>query len=66
MLSILFGIYLLIKNGLVLDYGTVEEVNQSHAQIMFAFGITNGVIGLTFIVISIVKYLVWKIKKAAE
>jgi hypothetical protein len=64
MLSIIFGIYLWLKNGLILDYGTVEEVTQSHASIMFELGITNILIWLIFIVIPIIKYIVWKIKKA--
>ena len=64
-LSIIFGIYLWLKNGLILDYGTVEEVTQSHASIMFELGITNILIWLIFIVISIIKYIVWKIKKAS-
>lgn len=65
MLSIMFGIYLWIKNGMTLDYGTEVQIAQTHAPIMFALGVTNMLIGLSFIVISILKYLVWKIKKAS-
>jgi len=64
MLSIMFGIYLWIKNGMTLDYGTEVQIDQSHAPIMFALGITNIIIGLLFIIVSILKYIVWKIKKA--
>jgi len=63
MLSILFGLYLCIKNGAILDYKTKIQIAQANAESMFDFGKTNIVIGLFFIVISILKYLIWKIKK---
>ena len=49
MLSILFGIYLCIKNGVILDYGTIEEINQTHAPIMSTLGIINLILGLIFL-----------------
>ena len=63
MISIVFGIYLWIKNGLILDYGTEEELIQTHAQIMFLFGIVNILIGLLFSIISILKYIFWRINR---
>jgi hypothetical protein len=63
MMSILFGIYLWIKNGLTLDYGTEEQIAQTHAHIMIASGMINILSGLLFIIISIFKYIAWKIKK---
>lgn len=65
MLSIIFGIYLSIKNGMILDYGTEEQIAQNHAPIMSILGTTNIIIGLIFITISILKYIVLKIKKAS-
>lgn len=63
MLSIMFGIYLWIKNGMTLDYGTEVQIAETYAPIMLALGITNILVSLLFIFISIVKYLVWKISK---
>lgn len=64
MLSIMIGIYLWIKNGVTFDYGTEIQIAQTHAPIMFALGVTNMLIGLSFIIISILKYIVWKIKRS--
>jgi hypothetical protein len=63
MLSILFGLYLCIKNGAILDYGTKIQIAQTHGESMFDLGKTNILISLFFIVISILKYLIWKIKQ---
>jgi hypothetical protein len=51
----MFGLYLCIKNGFILDYGTKIQIAQTHAKSMFDFGKTNILIGLFFIVISILK-----------
>src|SRR3989344_2710466 len=64
MLSIMFGVYLWIKNGLILDYGTEEKIVQTNAQLMSNFGTMNVLIGSLFIIISILKYFIWKIKNA--
>ena len=63
MLSVIFGLYLCIKNGFILDYGTKIQIAQSHAKGMFDLGKTNILICLFFIFVSILKYLIWKIKK---
>ncbi|MDY0216418.1 MAG: hypothetical protein RBS19_05630 [Bacteroidales bacterium] len=63
MLLVGFGIYLWIKNGLILDYGVEEEIIAAKADWMFVFAILSVFVGLVFILISIIKFIVWKIKK---
>ncbi len=56
---------ILIKNlGFKLDYGTIEEIEQSHAQIMVYLGKINVTLALLFIGISVIKFIIWIIKKA--
>ncbi|MDD2387069.1 MAG: hypothetical protein PHP52_09845 [Bacteroidales bacterium] len=57
-----FGLYLSIKYGLVLDYGTEDEIKCTHAELMYFFAITSVLTGLSFILISIIKFIIWKIK----
>ena len=59
-----FGFYLLIKYGLILDYGTADEIKSTHAEIMASFATTSVLTGLGSTLISILKVVVWKIKKA--
>lgn len=61
--SLAFGVYLWIKNGLILDYGTPKEVANFYAAVGFAFGVANILLGLLFIGISILKYLFWRFSK---
>jgi hypothetical protein len=58
MLSILFGLYLLIKNGITLDYGTKLQITKNHALIMARLGMANGITGLIFILFSIFKNII--------
>lgn len=58
-----FGFYLSIKYGLVLDYGTEDEIKSAHTELMYSFAITSVFTGLGFILISIIKFIIWKIKK---
>lgn len=57
-----FGIYLSIKNGLILDYGTKEEIIVSKVELMCFFSLLSISIGLLFIFISIIKFVVWRVK----
>jgi len=59
-----FGFYLLIKYGLILDYGTADEIKSTRAEIMCFFATTSVLTGLGSILISILKFVVWKIRKA--
>ncbi|MDD4150645.1 MAG: hypothetical protein PHE33_11535 [Bacteroidales bacterium] len=61
-----FGILLSIKYSVPLDYGTVEEINRPHAEIMSYFAIANALIGFGFILLSIIKFIIWKIKRACN
>ncbi|KAA5543961.1 hypothetical protein [Adhaeribacter rhizoryzae] len=62
-LSIIFGIYLWLKNGLTLDYGTAEEIIESKAEIMFYFGLSNIILGLLIILILAIGWISRKITK---
>jgi len=63
MISIGFGLYLIIKNGLILDYGTQHEISINWARLMWFIGVVCLFIGLGFILSSIVKYIIWKLKR---
>jgi uncharacterized protein with PQ loop repeat len=63
LMTLTFGVYLWIKNGLTIEYGTEEQVSQTNAPIMFAFGVANILTGFSFITVSILKYVFWKVKK---
>jgi hypothetical protein len=66
LLSILFGFYLWIKNGIILDYGTPEEINQTHTPMMVGLGVANAILGLLFIIISIIPYTARSIKRVRK
>ncbi|HXJ98110.1 MAG TPA: hypothetical protein VNJ50_04635 [Gelidibacter sp.] len=63
MISIGFGLYLIIKNGLILDYGTQPEISINWAGQMWFMGVVCLFIGLGFILSSIMKYIIWKLKR---
>ena len=63
MLLIGFGVYLWIKNGLILDYGIGDEIKSAHAETMFSFAIASVLTGFVFILISLLKFMVWMIVK---
>ena len=62
LLLLCFGLYLSIKYGLILDYGTEVEIKSTHTELMSYFAITSVLTGLGFILISIIKFITWKIK----
>ena len=62
-ISIAFGLYLFIKNGLLIDYGTEHEITSNWAGPMWFLGVVCIFIGLGFILSSILKYVIWKIKR---
>jgi len=63
MLSLVFGIYLWIMNGVILEYGTEKEIIESNATWLFTLGILNLLSGLAFIVLSISRFLVFYLFK---
>ncbi len=62
-LSIIFGTYLWLKNGLTLDYGTTKEKIESKAETMLYFGLSNMAIGLLIILFLTIWWVFRKIKK---
>ena len=58
-----FGLYLWIKNGITLDYGTQDIINKTRSELMFKIGIISVLFSLIFILVSIFKFIIWKIKK---
>lgn len=63
MIAIAFGLYLCLKNGIVLDYGTAFEISESWAEFMWNLGLICLCLGFAFIVRSILKYVLWKLKQ---
>jgi len=61
MLLLGFGLYLWVKNGLILDYGTPTEIKTSYSEIMFTIALISVFTGLIFILTSVFKFLIWKI-----
>lgn len=63
MVSIVFGLYLFVKNGLILDYGTQAEISTNWAGQIWFLGVMCIFIGLGFILSSILKYILSTIKR---
>jgi hypothetical protein len=57
------GLYLLIKYGLILDYGNIDEIKNTHSKIMHNISISSLLTGIGSLLIFITEYLFWKIKK---
>jgi hypothetical protein len=62
-ISIAFGLYLFIKNGLLIDYGTEHEITSNWAGPMWFLGVVCIFIGLGFILSSVLKYVIRKMKR---
>jgi len=62
-LSLGFGAYLWMKNGLLLDYGTATEIAANWAGLMWFIGVVSLLTGLVFLLSSIAKFIIWKWKK---
>lgn len=62
MISIGFGLYLIIKNGLVIDYGTQAEISASWAGPMWLLGVVCLFLGVIFLLGSILKHIFVKLK----
>lgn len=60
---LLYGMYLSLRYGLKLDYGSLTEIQQSQAQIMSFTAIASLVVSLFFIIISVVKFMITMITK---
>jgi len=64
MISLIFGIFLAIKYGLILDYAKEDMIIQSSANLMSKTALACILSGLIFIFISIMKFIIWKVKEA--
>ena len=58
-----FGLYLWIKYGLILDYGTKDEIINLSALLMFKIALISLFVSLMFILTSIFKLIKWRIKQ---
>jgi len=63
MLAIVFGAYLWIMNGVILEYGSEKEIIQSNASWLFTIGVLNLLSGLGFVFLSISRFLFYYLKK---
>jgi hypothetical protein len=63
LMSIGFGLYLSVWYGLIFEYGTLEEISSSNAEIKSTLGQIDIVTGFIFVLISISKWLIWIIRK---
>jgi hypothetical protein len=61
--AIVYGTYLWISNGVIIEYGTEAEINSSSAVWLFTIGILNLITGLSFVFTSIFRFLYWYISK---
>ena len=60
---LLFGMYLSFRYGLKLDYGTEEIISESKAELMSLLALLSISVSMLFILISIVKYAVFKFRE---
>ena len=58
-----FGLYLLIKYGLILEYGNIDEIKNTNAEIMHNTAISSILTGIGSVLIFVIEFVVWKIKK---
>ncbi len=63
LLVIGFGLYLWIKNGLIIDYCSDNEIKKLKAELMYCIAIINILTGTFFGITSIFKLIIFKIKK---
>jgi hypothetical protein len=59
----LFGLFFWLKYGLILDYGTPEKIVDSHAQILFYFGVALFAVALGYFLLSSFQFFVWLVNK---
>ena len=63
LVAIVYGTYLWISNGVIIEYGTETEINSSNAVWLFTIGILNLIAGLSYVFISLFRFLYWYISK---
>ncbi|HLW29465.1 MAG TPA: hypothetical protein VKX29_01300 [Brumimicrobium sp.] len=63
---LLFGMYLSLKYGVVLDYSSPTEILESKAKVMSLVATFSLAFAILFILVSIIKFLIWKLKKMKQ
>ncbi len=63
LVAIVYGTYLWISNGVIIEYGTEAEINSSNAVWLFTIGILNLIAGFGFVFTSLFRFLYWYISK---
>lgn len=63
LIAIVYGAYLWISNGVIIEYGTETEINSSNAAWLFTVGVLNLITGLGFVLTSLFRFLYWYIRK---
>src|SRR5690554_5461015 len=61
-LLLLFGMYLLLKYGVISDYGSLQEILESKAKTMSLIALLNITISIFFILLSVIKSVIWRLK----
>ena len=61
LLAIVFGFYLQIRYGLILDYGSVTEIHQSHAMLMYTLGFMLLVLGGIPVLWAGLRFIFWMV-----
>ncbi|HZH86103.1 MAG TPA: hypothetical protein VFD77_02220 [Brumimicrobium sp.] len=62
-LLLLFGMYLSLKYGIILDYSLGVEILESKAETMSLLAVSSLAISLFFILLSIIKFSIWKYRE---
>lgn len=57
-----FGMYILVRYGLILDYKSEAEITSSHAQLMIIVAFISLSIGLAFVAVAFLKFLIKQVK----
>jgi hypothetical protein len=58
LISMSFGLYLLVRYGLIIDYGSATEIATNHAHLMVTLGNLDILSGLLFVGFSVLRW-VW-------
>jgi ABC-type Fe3+-siderophore transport system permease subunit len=61
LLALGFGAFLWIKHGLILDYGSQEDINKNHSVLMGQIGMVLLSLSSLFILLSVIYYFFKKV-----
>jgi hypothetical protein len=62
--SVVFGLFLILTDGIQFDYElNYNEIHQDISSVNLLFGKANVIIGLLFIIQSLIKYILWRIRR---